>query len=314
MRSRSAATRALALVLSASLIGGVARADAPPAQPSADELHRRGNEAMANLKPGEALEDYRQAYALSNDPALLYNMGHALETLEDYPAALAKYEEFARLAPPELRARVPKLDELVASVRAKVTRVTISCNVPGARVLVRDRAVGEIPPKGAPLELALVAGPASVEVDAEGFSRFRRNLVLPGGGALTIDADLIPSSRAGVLVVDTRPSAGDVRVDEKSLGSAPVEVSLGVGTHTIVASRAGFEDRSTSVVVAAGERKEVTVVLEKSTPIVARWWFWTGVGVVILGGVALAIAATTEKSPDRGTIPPGQTSLPLVRF
>lgn len=320
MRPPTGTSRALALLVSLSLVSGAALAEPPPPQPaasepplSADELHRRGNDAMANLKPGEALEDYQQAYALSKDPALLYNMGHALETLEDYPGALAKYQDFARLAPADLRARVPKLDELLANIRAKVATVSISCNVPGARVLVRDRAVGEVPPKGALLVLSLNAGPAAVEVDAEGFNRFRRNLDLPGGGSLVVDADLIPSSRAGVLVVDTEPESGEVLVDDKSLGSAPVEVSVGVGTHTVLVRHAGFEDKSTSVVVNAGERKPLTVKLEKSTPLTQKWWFWAGIGAVVAGGVAIGIAATTERSADRGSIPPGSTSTPLLR-
>ncbi|MGH7271059.1 MAG: hypothetical protein ACREJ3_11565, partial [Polyangiaceae bacterium] len=97
--------------------------DAPvsPASGSASgaELRRRGNEAMAAFKPGEALDAYKQAYDLSRDPALLYNMARALEALEDYPAALARYEDFARQAPPELRARVPKLGEVIASLRGR---------------------------------------------------------------------------------------------------------------------------------------------------------------------------------------------------
>src|SRR5205085_1406156 len=45
--------------------------------------------------------------------------------------------------------------------------------------------------------------------------------------------------------------------------------------------------------------------LEGETGILGKWWFWTGVGVVVAGGVAVVIAVSTEKSPDKGTVQPG---------
>src|SRR5579863_2360188 len=110
MRSGTRGLRLVAIVLASALSAGPLTAfAAPPAQSAADaaDLRRRGNDAMAAFKPGEALDYYKQAYELTRDPALLYNMARALEVLEDYPEALARYEDFARLATPELRARVP---------------------------------------------------------------------------------------------------------------------------------------------------------------------------------------------------------------
>ena len=141
---------------------------------------------MAAFKPGEAFEDYKRAYEITRDPALLYNMGRALEALEDYPSALARYEEFSRLASPELRARVPKLDEAIASLRLRVAKLSVVCNVPGARILVRDRTVGDTAAAGEPLVVSLVAGAATLEVDADGYAPFVRSVVLPGGSSLAV--------------------------------------------------------------------------------------------------------------------------------
>ncbi len=58
--------------------------------------------------------------------------------------------------------------------------------------------------------------------------------------------------------------------------------------------------------VGAGDRKELEIPLAAEGSVLGKWWFWTGVGVVLAaGGVALGIALTTEKDPDAGTIPPG---------
>jgi hypothetical protein len=321
MRSGSGAKRAVAAVLSCALVTAAipsapARADpaspgasaSPSASPAGDgaELRRKGNEAMAAFKPGEALEDYQQAYELTHDPALLYNMARALEALEEYPEALTHYQDFVRLASPELRARVPKLDELMASVRTHVTRLSVTCNVPGARVLIREKTVGQTLARGQPLDLPLSSGKAVIEVDADGYVPFQRMIDLPGGGTIGVDVELVPRALAGVLSVGSEPGGGLVFVDGRELGSAPVETRVGAGNHTVAVRLQGYSEVSTSVVVSVGERRVVMIRLGQGSSITSKWWFWTGIGVAVAGGVIATYAALTERSPDKGTISPGQ--------
>jgi len=279
-----------------------------PSEPSVAELKQRANEAMIALHPAEALAGYRKAYELSSEPALLYNMGHALEALEDFPAALVEYEEFGRKATPDLKARV-RLDELLAETQLKVTLLTIQCPVAGARVLFRDKTLGTVPPSGH-LDVRVNSGPAHVEVDADGYGPFVRDVQLPGGGVLSVTAELVPTEKAGVLTVATDPGGGKVRLDGKDLGVAPVEASVTAGMHTVSVSRSGFRSVESSVVVAARDRKSVTLKLEPVPSILTRWWFWTGVAAVVAGGVVASYAALTERAPDRGTIDPGLQHVP----
>jgi hypothetical protein len=301
------------------LIAGSARAQTPPppqtpapsqaapasSEPNAQELRREANDAMASLRPADALEGYRRAYELSHETALLYNMGRAMEALQDYPGAIAEYSEFLAKAPPDLRARVPGLAEVVAEMKRKVASVSFSSNVPGARVLVRDKALGSIPTTGR-LDSVVNAGRAHVEIDADGFDPFVRDVDLPGGGELTITAELIPKDRAGILVVTTTPESADIAVDGKVLGAAPVEASVRAGMHTVTARRGGYRTMESTVVVAVGERRALPLSLEKKAKvIVAQWWFWTAAAVVVAGGVLATYAALTERSPDQGSIAPG---------
>jgi PEGA domain-containing protein len=289
--------------------------DATPTQPpqTVEELRRQANDAMASLRLADALAGYKRAYELSRDPALLYNMGHALEALEDYPGALAQYLEFQRTAPPDLKARVPRLDDLVTEMRTKVAAVSIHGNVAGARVLLRDKALGVIPSSGQ-LDVSVNAGPAHLEVVADAYSPFVRDVELPRGGSISIDVQLIPTERAGVLVVNTTPAGGEVTVDGRALGVAPVEASVAAGMHEVLANRAGFHATSSSVVVAVHERKEIVLSLEQTPPLYTRWWFWTGVAVAIAGGVVISYAALTERAPDKGTIAPGVDRVLSLRF
>ncbi len=231
---------------------------APPTaaqQKEAAALKLRADSEMESLRYAEALADYTRAYDLSPDPVLLYNRGRVLQALERFAEALDQIERFAHEAPPELRARVPKLQELLADLGGRVSALTIRCDVPGARVLVRDKVVATTPASG---PIRLNSGPAVVEVDADGYEPFRRSVQLPGGGAVQLDATLTPKEPGPV-------AAG---------GSSSAE----------------------------------------SRPITTRWWFWTGVGVVVVGGAVLTYALLTDKPAGHGDIAPGQVSGPLVRF
>ncbi len=309
---RRAVLAATFVVLSQS--PGIASAETPqtppapePAQRAAD-LKRQGDELFDAGKHAEAYGIYSQAYAITADPALLYNEGRALQAMGEYPEALAKFEEFARAAPPELRARVPGLDDLVADLRARVSTLVVRCNVEGARVLVRDRHVGNTT-RGA-TQLSVRAGPATVEILADGYEPFRRDVELPGRGSAEIAATLVEKGNMAVLAVRADPEGSVVYVDDKPFGPAPLETRLTPGTHAIVVRHEGYRDDAVGVTLAAGERRSLDLRLSTPPPVTARWWFWTGIGAAVVGGTVLTYALLSEKSAGTGTFSPGQVRGP----
>jgi hypothetical protein len=154
----------------------------------------------------EAITSYRASYELSRNPALLYNIGSAYERLGDYPRALAYLEQFSIVASLELRGRVPALAGLIAGVRGRLGGVFVSCNVPGAHVLVRGTWRGTTP---LPAGIQAMPGPAIVEVLADGYSPFAREVVLKAGTEVKLDAMLV-SRRilASPIHDDAPPPAG----------------------------------------------------------------------------------------------------------
>jgi hypothetical protein len=289
-----------------------APAASPGSSARAADLKQRGDAAMDALRYDEALADYAQAYDATHDPALLYNQGRALQALGRYPEALAAIERFAKEAPPALRARVPKLDDLVAELRAHVARVSIRCEVQGARVLVRDKVVGTTPLAG-PIEVE--SGKATIEIDAEGFEPYRRDVDLTGGALVALEAQLSPRATSAVLRVSSTAASATVLVDGKPAGNAPVEIVIAPGSHAIAVRREGYEDVESTVVIQPGEHKDVTLEPQKNAPITSKWWFWTGVGVVVAGGVATTVALLKSKPASNGDgFSPSQVGAPLVRF
>lgn len=263
---------------------------------------------MDSLRYEEAIAKYTESFAASGDPAVLYNRGRVYQARSEFPEALADIERFDKEATPELRGRVQQLAGLLAELRAKVATLSLKVNVAGARVLVRNRLVGTTPL--APIKLN--AGSAVVEVTMEGYAPFRRELDLVGGGTLDLEAALVAKERSGILAIRTTGS-GTVFVDGKPVGAPPVEAVVEPGPHKILVRSEQNKDTETSTVVAAGERKDLLVDLEQRPSLVSRWWFWTGVGVVVVGGAVLGYALLSERAAPQGDqFAPAQVRAPLT--
>jgi hypothetical protein len=300
-------------VLALAILSTAAPALAEPSpQERAEELKRQGDAAMDALRYDEAIDAYTRAYAASPDPALLYNRGRVHQARGEWPEALADLDKFARDASPELRARVPKLDELLAEVRSHVSALVLNANVSGARVLVRDKQVGTTPLAG---PLQLVAGAARVEVLADGYFDWRRDVDLKGASTTVLDVQLAPRATSGVLRVRAATAGARVFVDDKPIGGAPAEAIVRAGMHRVVVHADGYDDKETSVVVATGDTKDVDLEPDKRPGLTSQWWFWTGVGVIVVGAAVTSVALLTERSPDSGDhFQPGQVSGPLMHW
>jgi hypothetical protein len=307
--------RVVVSCLAALLCAGVAaRAEAAPkTNVSAEDaqraraLRQKGNTAIEALRYAEALA----AYAITGDPALLYNQARAHQGLGDFPTALELLERFDAEATPALKARVPGLAEVVQDLRAHVTSVTVLCNIAGAEVRLNDRVVGTTPMART---IRVSSGKATVEVVAEGYSPTKREVVLPGGGALTVDVELLPKDLSGVLLVRSSVSGAHVLIDQKPVGQVPLELTVRSGPHSVRVERGGYEAWETSLVLRVGERRELSVPLVEEAAITKRWWFWTGIAVVVAGGITTVVLLTTERQADKGSLNPGQIAAPLLRF
>jgi hypothetical protein len=276
------------------------------ARTEAAHLKSAADVLMDQDRYADALVLYQRAYELSNDAALLYNQGRAFEALGDYPTALERLETFERDAPPAVRARVPGLKELITDLRGRIATIVVRTNAPAARLLVRQKDEGII---NVEKRISTRAGTASVEVDADGYESFHRELDLSAGATIVVDATLTPKKRDALVVVRTTPSA-DVLFDGKPLGRSPLQVRATPGSHELVAHADGYYEQRVPMTLALGDRRDVDLEMKSTPGIGSKWWFWTGIAVVIAGGVATAVVLTTEKPHSNGTFAPGSVSAP----
>ncbi|HWZ89012.1 MAG TPA: PEGA domain-containing protein [Polyangiaceae bacterium] len=287
----------------------VAPAGATDAQ-RAQTLRDDGNQAMLDMRYVDALSAYQQALALEpNYSGVLYSIARAHQLLGEFAEALSSLEAFEHAATPEVRAKVGRLDRLFTELRARVGLLQLTCNVKGARVLLRNKVLGVTPLPATRLE----AGSATIEVELDGFFPQKQEIVVPAGGSLAFEVTLHARSTSGLLVVHASPIGAQISIDGRAQGTASpsMELALLAGPHRVTARREGYDEASVPLVLAAGNTRTLNVQLEKSVPLTSRWWFWTGAVAVVAGGVALSVAALTERPADKGSITPGQIAAPL---
>jgi hypothetical protein len=311
------------LLLALSVVPSSARADDAAVQ-RVEELKKRGNQAMMELNYAEALDSYTKAIAIApDDAALYYNLGRAHQAREDYPAALDALSAFVRKASPEVRAKVPKLEQLLSDVRSRVATVEVACtaDVADATISVGDRATVKgcsTAPKAVRISVAARSAVVEVRLAAETFQGQSVRVAVDGGGApVAVTLTVLAKASSGTLIVRASPAEARIAVDGKERGNPPVEVLLPAGTHVVDVRADRHDPKQISVVVQAGVTKDMPLVeLQRSAPITSKWWFWTGVGVVAVGiGVGVWFFATEpESKASSGTIAPGQVSAPLLRF
>lgn len=300
-----------ALLVVLCLNGALPAMAAPPAEKSPTQLKAEGDAAFDALLYADALRAYEASYEASHDPALLFNRGRALQALGRYSDALEMFERFEKEAPAGLRAKVPGLSKLIEDVRSRVATLRVICNVQGAQVLVADRVLGETGSLG---DLRLNAGPTNVKVTREGYFPVKRDVVLKGSTLTTVEVKLLPRATSGVLAVIVEPAAARVTIDGKFEGNAPIELVLPAGTHDVSLASPGYEPLASKAVVRADGRVDVRLTMQATPSVLSRWWFWTGVGAVVVSGVVIGVALTTNRNPADGDFSPGRATAPLFTF
>jgi hypothetical protein len=128
--------------------------------------------------------------------------------------------------------------------------------------------------------------------------------------------ELLKKSTSGVIHVTTIPLGAQVFVDGNLAGtsSPKLELVLPAGEHKVVAQRDGYDEATVPFVLSPGATRDLPVTLDKSIPLTSRWWFWTSVAVVVVGGAVLTYALLSEKKADHGSLQPGQVSAPMFKF
>jgi hypothetical protein len=280
----------------------------------ARSLYIAGTEQVRIAAWANALASFQQSQELKPHAITMYNIAACQRAIGRYTMArktfleaLARSDAQSGELPQNLtsdaKGFVKEIDDLLAHLRVTLVPADASIAVDGAPLEVEStndatRLVAGIakagpgtPPPGGRFEVLLDPGAHVILLSRKGFSDILVNRTLPPGSTneLKLELDRLPA----VLHVAANRDGAVVRVGGADVGIAPVDVSRPAGSYRVVVTREGFATYETQVDVKAGEESSLRATLtEKSTPLTKRWWFWTGLGVLVAGAAAATYFAT----------------------
>jgi len=197
--------------------------------------------------------------------------------------------------------RLAVIREELASLEGAIGRLDLTVSPRGASLHVDGR---EAP--AAQGVLRLDPGTHTLDLEAEGFERDRREIVLTPGARVVLVIALRPLPAEGQLIVE--PSVPDARVtlDALPVGAGRVERLVAPGDHVIEVNAAGHEVWRRSVRVGPRVTLRVDASLTRAAVPPSRSWVLpvalSAAGALVLAGVVTGVAFATrgDEAPVRG--------------
>jgi hypothetical protein len=294
---------ALGLLLS-SFWAGIARAD------NLEEARRHFAQGVALYNDGNfnaALAEFEAANKLHKSAAVLYNIGLTEKSLFRYNEAIDALTQYLNEEKRLTSERRLEVRQLITEMKALLAPATITVEPDGATITLDGRAIGQSPIK----PYGIAAGNHTLEVTLEGYRPVKRDIMISAGVPVSVAfrLDRIPRT-ARVKITASQPLSA-VSVDDKRLGTAPVEAELAGGGHQLVVEAKGYQPFRSELVVTPGQDRVFNAVLElppsaRGGKWYQKWYFWVPVSAVVIGAVAVGLGVGLSKpSPLVGTLDPG---------
>jgi hypothetical protein len=314
---------ALGLVLVCTLTRS-AWAEDEPNVTEARALFVKGAGLVKQARWAEALIAFEQANKLHAHAVTTYNIASCELAVGRYTLARDAFAlaleqnttsgstELSDVTTADAKAQLAEVDGLLATV-------TVTLDPPNARIAIDGRPLavrdGTSTP---PVLIAGVAAPGSGEPPPAATFRVRVDpgahvitLVRPGYNDAVVNRTFAPGASVtlplkldqlpAVFRIASVPGQAVVTVGGADVGLTPVEVSRPAGAYNIVIKREGFVTYNTQVLARAGEQLDLSPRLPVQTkPLTQRWWFWTAIGVVVVGaavGTYFGVLASTAVRP-----------------
>ena len=302
---------ALAVVLACNLLASTSlaqtRGTAVAAPPTLKEtLHGPAKDAydsarllLANNDFAGALAKFQQAYDLSKDPRLLYNMAICSKNMRGYARMQTLLEQYERDAgasmTPDERAAV---DTALAAIKGLVGALKLTVSPNGATVLIDGATVGTSPLKD-PLFVDLGAHTLSVRLP--GFESVEKQIGVEGGSVTELSIALTATAHVANLVISA-DEAATVLIDGKVTGNGKYHGKIASGPHTVRVTEPGKVAFQSDVDLRDGETRTLEVTFEDEKHGGPLWPWIVGGAAVVAGGVIGSYLLL--KPSDTTTAPP----------
>jgi hypothetical protein len=183
-----------------------------------------GVERLKSERYQEALDCFKEAYALIPSPLISYDLGLAYLGLGDDPAALQSFDEFLNLAPQAPADKRHRAEAYRDQLRPKVATVDLIADVEGGDLTVDGRGMGSV---SLPRRLYLAPGSHELILRAGvGGARQSRTVVCGAGEtcsvALRFSSSSVPS--VATTAVSASPPLSLAAPPPVEAGGAPVVI------------------------------------------------------------------------------------------
>ncbi len=274
------------------------RGAARDAYEQARELYEAGDFATSHAK-------FTQAFELSKNPRLLFNMAACSSKMKRYARALGELdrelrEGRGRLAEDQLEKAAAfraTLSGLVAPMQLEVVPTDASVQLDGeARELT--------PPRG---ELALDVGRHELRVTREGFEPSIDVIDVRETKPFARRVVLVPISTRARLIVHA-PQDARLSLDDAPLAIGSFDGKISVGPHRLRAEAVGRQPYEVTLEASANSTRELTLELRTDSPreSSASWWPWALGGALAVGatvGAVIILQPDAERAlPPSGTL------------
>lgn len=261
----------------------------------AKEAFDSGNLLSMNGDFAGALTKYQQAYEVSQDARLLYQMAICEKNLRRYARMqgfLSRYlREGGATIPPANRTAV---EAALGAIKDLVVTINVTVSEPGASVSVDGAPVGT-----SPLATAIVVdlGRHTVSAKKAGFEPVDQAVEGAGGTSPSVTLKLAPAPHVAQLVL-TSDESSTVSLDGGVVGKGHFEGRLASGIHDVRVTDAGKRPYQAQIELHDGETRTIQVTLEAEAR-GAAVWPWVAGGLVLAAGAAVG-GYFLFKSPDQG--------------
>jgi hypothetical protein len=269
---------------------------------SAKEAYTSAQILMNNNDFSGAYSKYEQAYALSKDPRLLFDMAVCARSLKAYARMQSLLVRYQREGQATMSAEDRSdVANALAAIRSLVGTVKLAVNEPDAKVAVDGTVVGTTP-LADPLVLDL--GTHTFSVQKPGFEPVSQSVEIAGGNETALTLTLRLHRQVARLVVSSDAGAS-VLVDDEPARAGSFEGEVTAGVHGVQVTEPGKVSYRTQVDLRDGETRTLQVSLETEGHRAAIWpW--------IVGGAAVAAGAVVggyflfRSQPASPAMPPDQ--------
>jgi hypothetical protein len=301
----------VALVFALTCAAPLASAQASPVageKSLADSLQGPARDAYASARILQnnsdfagALTKYGQAYGLSKDPRLLFDMAICERSLRAYARMQSLLQQFVRESGSRISADdKATVDGALAAIRNLVGTVKLTVDEPGANVAVDGELVGTTPLEQ-PLVLDL--GKHRLVVTKAGYDQTERTIEIAGGSETSLGLTLPPQLHAGHLVI-TADSEASVSIDDKLVGKGRFDGPLAPGAHQVRVTAPDRRPYQADLDLRDGEMRTMTVTLESEHH--GALWPWIVGGAVAAAGAAIGGYFLLKPSDTVTPVPTGK--------